>query len=204
MSHFIETIANDNRNRLLRAAVEIFMEEGYGASMDRIASRAGMARQTLYNHFACKNDLFSEVAHMTASAILVSLEGDAENIREHLLRFGTILRQKALRTEGLAMFRTLSAEAHRFPDLALAVLEKGPEQTARRLTEFLALAMDEGTLMRDDPRFVAEMLISMLDGFDRTRGLLGAPLLSGAQEQARVTRIVDCFLLAYGPEKQRR
>ena len=64
--------------------------------------------------------------------------------------------------------------------------------------------MDEGTLMRDDPRFVAEMLISMLDGFDRTRGLLGAPLLSGAQEQARVTRIIDCFLLAYGPEKQRR
>jgi hypothetical protein len=44
----------------------------------------------------------------------------------------------------------------------------------------------------------------MLDGFDRTRGLLGAPLLSGAQEQARVTRIIDCFLLAYGPEKQRR
>ena len=46
MSHFIETIANDNRNRLLRAAVEIFMEEGYGASMDRIASRAGMAGPT--------------------------------------------------------------------------------------------------------------------------------------------------------------
>lgn len=81
MSHFIETIANDNRNRLLRAAVEVFMEEGYGASMDRIASRAGMARQTLYNHFACKNDLFSEVAHMTASAILVSLEGDAKHPR---------------------------------------------------------------------------------------------------------------------------
>jgi hypothetical protein len=63
--------------------------------------------------------------------------------------------------------------------------------------------MGEGTLMRDDPRFAADMLISMLDGFDRTRGLLGAPPLVGEQEQDRVARIVDCFLSAYGPERQR-
>ena len=44
-----------------------------------------------------------------------------------------------------------------------------------------------------------QMLISMLDGFDRTRRLLGAAMFTPEQENARVTRIVDCFLHAYAP-----
>lgn len=177
--------------------MEAFMEEGYRASIDRIAARAGVARQTVYNHFASKDDLFSEVAHIAAGAILVSLDGDGGDIRERLLRFGTALRQRVIGDEGLAMFRTLSAEAPRFPALAKAFLDKGPEQAARRLAEFLARAMDEGKLRRDDPRFAAEMLLSMLEGFDRTRRLLGAPSLSAGKEQDRVARIIDCFLQAY-------
>jgi hypothetical protein len=57
--------------------------------------------------------------------------------------------------------------------------------------------MDEGVLRRDDSRFAAEMLLSMLEGFDRTRRLLGEPSLPADQEQERLARIVDCFLQAY-------
>lgn len=197
MSHPTEAEQFDSRQRLIRAAAEAFMEEGYRASIDRIAARAGVARQTVYNHFASKDDLFSEVAHIAAGAILVSLDGDGGDLRERLLRFGAALRQKIIGDEGLAMFRTLSAEAPRFPALAQAFFDKGPGQAARRLTEFLARAMDEGKLRREDPRFAAEMLLSMLEGFDRTRRLLGAPFLPTDQEQERVARIVDCFLQAY-------
>lgn len=197
MSHPTEPEQFDSRQRLIRAAAEAFMEEGYRASIDRIATRAGVARQTMYNHFTSKDDLFSEVAHIAAGAILVSLDGDGGDIRERLLRFGAALRQRIIGDEGLAMFRTLSAETPRFPALAQAFFDKGPEQAARRLAEFLAHAMDQGKLRRDDPRFAAEMLLSMLEGFDRTRRLLGAPLLPAGQEQERVARIIDCFLLAY-------
>jgi AcrR family transcriptional regulator len=197
MSYPTEPEHFDNRQRLIQAAAEAFMEEGYRASIDRIAARAGVARQTVYNHFASKDDLFSEVAHIAAGAILVSLDGDGGDIRERLLSFGAALRNKVIGDEGLAMFRTLSAEAPRFPALAQAFFDKGPRQAVRRLAEFLARAMDEGVLRRDDSRFAAEMLLSMLEGFDRTRRLLGEPSLPADQEQERLARIVDCFLQAY-------
>jgi len=195
-----EPITTEIRQRLIRAAAETFMEEGYRASIDRVAARAGVVRQTVYNHFASKDDLFSEVVHVAADAILVSLDGDGGDLRERLLRFGAALRQVAIGDEGLAMFRTLSAEVPRFPALAQAFFDKGPGQTVRRLADFLARAMNEGTLRRDEPLFAAEMLFSMLAGYDRASRLFGAPLLPAAEEQERVVRIVDCFLRAYAPE----
>jgi TetR/AcrR family transcriptional repressor of mexJK operon len=203
MNRPTETNASDSRDRLICAAAEAFKEEGYRASIDRIAMRAGVARQTVYNHFACKNDLFSEVANVFSVAVLVSLDGDRGDIRESLLRFATALREKALGDHALAMFRTIAAETHRFPDLARAFFVKGPDQMVRRVTEFLTLAMDHGTLKRDDPVFAAEMLLSMLEGYDRTCRLFGAPPRPAEQEQDRVARIVDCFLSAYAPEKKR-
>ncbi|CAG0980466.1 putative HTH-type transcriptional regulator TtgW [Burkholderiales bacterium] len=200
MSHPGEPEVFDSRQRLIQAAAEAFMEEGYRASIDRIAARAGVARQTVYNHFTSKDDLFSEVAHAAAGAILVSLDGDGGDLRERLLRFGTALRQRVIGDEGLAMFRTLSAEAPRFPALAQAFFDKGPGQAVRRLADFLVRAMNEGTLRRDEPLFAAEMLLSMLESFDRTRRLFGAPSLPADQEQDRVARIVDSFLRAYAPE----
>lgn len=191
------------RERLIRAAAEAFMEEGYRASIDHIAARAGVARQTVYNHFASKDDLFSEVANIAANSILVSLDGDGADMRARLVRFGTTFRQRLIGDEGLALFRTISAEAPRFPDLARAFYDKGAGQTIRRLAEFLARAMDEGTLRHDDPQYAAETLLSMLDCGDRSRRLFGSPLLPADAEKARVARIIDCFLRAFAPNHAR-
>lgn len=47
------------RGRLLAAAAEVFAEQGFaGASVDRIASRAGHTVGALYSHFSGKDDLF--------------------------------------------------------------------------------------------------------------------------------------------------
>lgn len=184
------------RERLIQAAREAFMRDGYRASMDAIAARAGVAKQTLYNHFPRKEDLFSETACSASGDIVVALDGGTGNVRESLLTFGRSFRAKALGEEGLAMFRALTAEGNRFPEMARSFFARGPSLMVARLTDFFTRAMDAGHLRRDDPGFAAEMLIGMLLGFDHARRLCLAPLAEEPEER-RVERIVDCFLRAY-------
>lgn len=196
MSKFGDTA--DTRMRLIQAAREAFMKEGYRASVDRIAARAGVARQTLYNHFPSKDDLFSETASLAAAEIVVALDGRTDDLRKSLFRFAETFRQKVLGDEGLAMFRALTSEAPRFPALTQAFFAKGPNHTASRLADFLGRAMADGRLRRDDPRFAAEMLLGMLGGIEHARRLCVAPAPE-FDEGVRIGQIVDCFLRAYAP-----
>lgn len=198
MSHPETTVSTDTRRRLIQAAREAFMKEGYRASVDGIAARAGVAKQTLYNHFPSKDELFSETATLASAAIAVTLDGQTDDVRASLIRFATAFREKVLGDEGLAMFRALTAETTRFPALAQAFFAKGPAQTVARLADFLGRAMADGRLRQDDPRFAAEMLLSMLGGFEHFRRLCGAAS-SAIVEKTRIAQIVDCFLRAYAP-----
>lgn len=49
--------AADRRSALLRAATEVFAEEGIDAPLDRIAERAGVGRATLYRNFANRTEI---------------------------------------------------------------------------------------------------------------------------------------------------
>jgi TetR/AcrR family transcriptional repressor of mexJK operon len=99
--------------------------------------------------------------------------------------------------EGIAMFRTLVAEIPRFRTLARAIYQGGPGETAARLAEYLEKAMAAGRLRRDDPRFAAELLMSMLTGLDRIKRLYGVTRFES--DARRAARIVDRFLMAYTP-----
>ena len=197
-----EHASADCRQRLIQAATDAFMEEGYRVSVDRIALRAGVAKQTLYNHFPGKGALFGEVVRRSTENVLVALNGDECNVRESLLRFSAAFRAKLLGESGLAMFRALISEVSRFPDLAKAFYQNGPAEMARRLADFLRGAMDRGQLRQDDPDFATEMLLGMLSGIERTRRLCGELPLAQEAEALRVTRIVDCFLGAYAPDRR--
>jgi TetR/AcrR family transcriptional repressor of mexJK operon len=189
---------SDTRKRLLDAACEAFREEGYQVSIDRIAARARVARQTLYNHFHSKDALFVEVVHHSILSVLVTLDGDGD-VRGTLLAFGDAYRARLLSPDGLAIFRTMAAEAPRFPDLAGQFFRQGPQTTRKRLAKYLARLMEEGQLRRDDPDFAAEMLTAMLVDFDRLRGLMNVQ--PDLLKPTKTAQVVDCFLRAFAPEK---
>ncbi|WP_324780655.1 TetR/AcrR family transcriptional regulator [Thiobacillus sedimenti] len=196
MSPDVET-PHGTRQRLLEAACEAFREEGYQVSIDRIAARAQVARQTLYNHFHSKDELFGEVVRHSVQSVLVTLEGDGD-LRATLLAFGDAYRTRLLSPTGLAIFRTMVAEAPRFPDLARQFFRQGPQATRKRLAHYLAQAMASGRLRRDDPDFAAEMLTAMLLDLDRLRGLID--LQTDFLDPAKTARVVDCFLRTFAPE----
>lgn len=191
--------STDTRQRLLEAACAAFREEGYQVSIERIAARAQVARQTLYNHFASKEALFREVMRHAVQTILVTLEGDGE-LRATLLEFAHAYRAKVLSPEGLAIFRTMVAEAPRFPELARQFFTEGPQRTREGLARYLARAMAEGRLPADDATFAAELFTAWLADYDRLRGLFGMP--PEGDEGRRVERIVDTFLRLYGVMRQ--
>jgi len=195
----VESDPSDCRSRLIQAAAQVFIEEGYRASIDRVAMRAGVARQTLYNHFPSKADLFGEVIKQVTAALLVTLDRGSDGLRERLLRFGMAFRTKALSVEGLGFYRALVAETIRFPDLAASFYRSGPVQTEARLRGVLLAAMDSGELRPGDVDFATTTLLSMLVGAERSHYLLsGEP--PPDPDPAKVARIIDCFLRAFSPE----
>ncbi len=181
----------------MEAARAEFMKDGFkGASVDRIAAAAGVAKQTLYNHFPSKEALFEEAIRAGVRDIVVELDDTPGDLRNRLVAFSLAFRKKLLSPEGLDWYRTAVADLSRLPDLGAIVWRQGPLETVGRLADFLAAAMDRGDLRRDDPMFAAEMLNGMLINLDRTRGLLVGDL-KPENDPEKVERIVACFLRAY-------
>ena len=63
------------RQRILDAALEGFAESGYeGASLQRVADRAGLHKSSLFHHFRSKEELAREVYRGLAERLLKRLE----------------------------------------------------------------------------------------------------------------------------------
>jgi TetR/AcrR family transcriptional repressor of mexJK operon len=186
----------ENRERVLRAATDSFLARGYASSVDDIARRAGVAKQTVYSHFPSKDKLFREVARGLALGVLVELESG--DLRAALVRFAAAYRARALGEQGIASCRTLVPEVPRFKGIARSMYADTVGAMVERLAEYLGAAMRDGRLRRDDPQLAAEKLLSMLAGTDRVKRLFC--VASGIENDARRTaRIVDTFLRAYKP-----
>jgi TetR/AcrR family transcriptional repressor of mexJK operon len=191
-------VPQENRERVLRAATSSFLARGYASSVDDIARRAGVAKQTVYAHFPSKDALFKQVAHDLVRRVLVELEGEPQDLRASLERFATAYRERVLCTQGIATFRTVLPEIQRFRTLAKSMYAASAGEMVRQLAAYLERAMDVGRLRRDEPQFAAELLLGMLVGQDRLKRLFGVSQHNGS-DAARSAHIIDCFLRAYAP-----
>jgi TetR/AcrR family transcriptional repressor of mexJK operon len=114
-----------------RHALRAFLENGYaGSSVNRIAEEAGVSIKTLYRHFESKDDLFSAVME-AACTTTGTQSGSAEGVGEVgepdwfsepppvalPIAGGEYLRH-ALSEEQLALYRVVTRDAPRFPELA--------------------------------------------------------------------------------------
>ncbi len=193
----------DTRAQILAAAHAEFIEQGYGARMEAIARRAGVAKQTLYNHFDSKPILFTEVVREMADGIMLAFNEAASglDLASRLTRFAEAARTRLFAADGIAFKRMLLAEAPRFPDEVRQVFGIGAGRAHQTLSDAFATAHARGELDCPDPAYAADVFLSMLTGFEHMRVMHGAGK-SGDGDPARASVLVHTFMRAFAPAAQ--
>jgi AcrR family transcriptional regulator len=196
----IRTVSAPKHDAILDAAKRVFLREGYSASMDLVAAEAGVSKQTVYNHFGSKEELFRAIVdHVSGELLDVLVEHDgaqadpAATLEAIARRFLNLL----LTPSYLALHRMLVAEAPRFPDLAREIYLGGPARGASELALYLAQESRKGTLAVADPALAAEQFFGALCGHLQLRALLSPDDAPGEAEIERaIGHAVRGFLRA--------
>jgi TetR/AcrR family transcriptional regulator, mexJK operon transcriptional repressor len=194
------------RRAVLAAAEGAFLRGGYAlVTMDEIAERSGVAKQTVYAYFGSKEALFVElVTSMTREAgDPVYADHPAIESREDLTRtlehtLGSQL-DIVLMPRLLQLRRLVIGEVPRFPALARALAEHGPQRAIAAIAVLLTEVSDHGLIVVPDPRAAAAQLNWLVMGGPLNDAmLLGDDALPPAgKRRAHVRRAVATFLAAY-------
>jgi TetR/AcrR family transcriptional regulator, mexJK operon transcriptional repressor len=146
------------RRAIMQAATTVFLDNGYlGTSMDEVASRATVSKQTVYKHFADKERLFTEIILATIDQVgepfhaeVITL-GDTDDPEGELGVVARRLIAAVMAPDVLRLRRLVIAEADRFPQLGRAYYERGPGRTAATLASHFQRLAERGLLRLDDP-----------------------------------------------------
>lgn len=195
---------------MIDAAVEMFLAHGYqGVSMDELAARAGVAKQTVYSHFESKEALFHAMVWTLTDAASdtvhtgVPLPKSDEPIQDFLFNYAQRQLKVVLTPTLMSLRRLVIGEASRFPELAQALYEQGPKRALTVLAELFRQLDDRGSLRAPDPVVAASHFNWLVMGEAINRAmLLGDESLPSEEElNETASQAVRVFLAAYGVGK---
>ena len=197
------------RQAILDAAATVFLGRGYlGTSMDEIAARAGVSKQTVYKHFTDKERLFVEIVVATVDEIsdpvhdevLQLIDSPGHDLEGELRELGRRLLARVLQPRVLALRRLVIGEASRFPELGRAFYERGPGRTIDALTQAFDGLAARGVLRLEDPRLAAAHFNWLVMSVPINAVMfLGEEAIPPAGEVDRIVGgAVRVFIAAYG------
>lgn len=192
----------DKHHAITKAASEMFLADGFErVSLDQIAQRAGVSKQTIYSHFADKDGLFRAICTELTERLTIPLRKSASegDLRSALTRLGEDMLTMMLHPASLDLHRLVMSAAVRFPDLGHVAYEAGAMRMIHDLSTLLMQRSQIGDglerpLSEDRALVLAEQLIGMLRGFHQVRGLLNIEPAPTARRSAYVQACVDLLL----------
>jgi AcrR family transcriptional regulator len=179
---------DETRERILRAAAEVFAEKGYAASTTReLAAAAGVNEVTLFRHFGSKSNLLTAVidefsALPDISATLAG--GFTGDYRQDLTRIGTAFMVSIL--ERQEAMRLMLCEASEVRE----VMAEIPRRLRQMLTAYLGQLIEAGQVRDLDPELMAQAFLGMFFAYGVGHTILGGP----AAPQAEVEELMEVFV----------
>jgi len=133
----------NKRVRILEAAKVVFSEDGYhGATVDRIAERAGVAKGTVYLYFTSKTELFWGVVEYGFSIIEESIKKAMEEIDDPMERIEKgVFSFAEYMEKNKELFLTLMYEP---PSLKIPEMRKRFIKRMRKIQKIIEDVIEEG------------------------------------------------------------
>jgi AcrR family transcriptional regulator len=187
--------ASETRDRLLKAAIEVFSTAGYvGATTREIARVAEVSEVTLFRHFQSKEQLLNAVAqHITALRTEAFTHQDelTYDLRRDLLHYAKL--HDDMLEEYEALFRMFIGEAHRHPAEAVEVLLQSFLPFREKLIAYLQVCIERGTVCPEiDLSLAVDQLTGMLlSGMIRRHV---SPVQRGYSRQQYIEGCIDLFV----------
>jgi TetR/AcrR family transcriptional repressor of mexJK operon len=197
------------RRAILSAATEVFLQHGYlGASMDDVAARAAVSKQTVYKQFADKQHLFAEIILGTtlqvvdgfARAFTNTLD-EATDVRQAFRDLARRFLDTLLQPDVLRLRRLVLAEADRFPDISAAWFDGAFHRSMELLGESMTRLADRGMLRElPDPALAAYQFAGLVMYKPMNQAMFAGTRAQPAADELEhiADRAAEVFLAAYG------
>jgi len=141
------------RQAILAAALDEFAARGFAAArLDDVAERAGVAKGTIYVHFADKEALFQEIVRTMVVPLVASVESAPASdlpVRQVVEHLADMFVREVYGTRRREIIRLMLTEGPRFPALADFYYHEVVERAVAALRHVLERAHARGELKDD-------------------------------------------------------
>lgn len=195
------------RRAIMDAGAEVFLRDGYlGASVDEIAQRADVSKQTIYTQFFSKEALFLEIVSGLTNAGSDAVHNPAPefapdgDLRAFLEDYANRQLGIVLTPRLMQLRRVVIGETTRFPALGTALYESGPKRAMAAMTAMFQHLSERGLLRIDDAAATAAHFnwLVMSQPLNQAMLLGDAGIPDAAALQRHASEVVSLFLAAYG------
>ncbi|MDI4665369.1 TetR/AcrR family transcriptional regulator [Xanthobacter autotrophicus] len=171
----------ERRRAILAAALTVFSDHGFaGARLDDVARHAGVAKGTLYLHFADKEALFRGLVEQDIAPVLADADAVVGlfpgSTRDLIDRLIVLITQRVMGTPAEALVRLMIAEGPRFPELAAFYHREVVSRGLAIVRKIAQRGLDRGEITSDlavrfpqlviSPAIVAVIWNGMFGAFD--------------------------------------
>jgi AcrR family transcriptional regulator len=159
-------LPSDPRDRILRAALDVFSARGYrGGSLTIIAETAGLTRAGVLHHFPSKEAVLLALLELRDAELEVATPQSGRTLLELLAELDQLVAATIANRRMVQLAHILTAEASGEEHPARAWVARRYTRLRAILADAARLSMDKGELSPElDPNALAALILGAVEG----------------------------------------